>query len=82
MKRLKKAILLPLRSVAYRWNRPKLYYWTEQGLYEMRNVHVMPGFYYRWMYQLSMRLIESGRFQRLADRAIHTIPYNLRFHMA
>ncbi len=82
MKRLKKAILLPVRNFACRWNRMRLYYWAEQELFEMRNVHVMPGFYYRWLFQLSMRLIESGRFQRLANRAIHTIPYRIRFDVA
>ena len=82
MKRLKKAILLPVRMFAYRWNRMKLYYWAEQELFEMRNVHVMPDFYYRWLFHFSMRIVHIDRFRRLADRAIHTIPYRVRFDVA
>jgi hypothetical protein len=82
MKRLKKAILLPIRSFAYRWNRMKLYYWAEQELFELRYVHVMPTFYYRWLFHFSMRIVHVDRFQRLADKAIHTIPYRVRFDVA
>lgn len=82
MKRLKKTIYLSVRSMALRWHRPRAYYWAEAGLYELRGVNVMPVCYYRWLYRVSMRLIESGKWLRLADRAMHTIPYHLRFHMA
>ena len=82
MKRLRKAILLPVRRVAYRWNRLKLYYWAEQELYEMRNVHVMPKVYYRWLFRISMRIVHMDRFRRFADKAIHTIPYSVRFDVA
>jgi hypothetical protein len=82
MKRLKKAILLPVRSMASRWNRPRLYYWSETRLFELRTVRVMPQFYYRGLYQLSMSLLGIRRFRPLADRLIHTIPYDIRFHMA
>ena len=82
MKRLKKAILLPVRSFAYRWNRMQLFYWAEQELFEMRNVHVMPTFYYRWLFRFSMRIVHVDRFRRLAEKIIHTIPYNIRFHVA
>ena len=82
MKSLKKAILLPLRNVAYRWNRLGLYYWAEAKLYELRTVDVMPDFYYRWLYHVCMRLVESNILRRLADRVIHTIPYHVRFKVA
>jgi hypothetical protein len=82
MKRLKKAILLPVRNMAYRLNRLHLYYWAEAELFELRTVNVMPPFYYRWLYKLSMRLVRSKKFSRLADRAIHTIPYHVRFNVA
>lgn len=82
MKRLKKAILLPLRYSAHRWNRLRTYYWADNKLHELRSVYVMPTFYYRWLYQTSMRLAETRRFKRLADRAIHTIPYHVRFYVA
>lgn len=82
MKRLTKAILLPVRSMARRWNRPRLYYWSESKLFELRAVKVMPQFYYRWLYQLSMNLLPIRRLRPLADRLIHTIPYDIRFHMA
>jgi hypothetical protein len=61
MKRLKKAILLPVRSLAYRWNRLKLYYWAEANLYELRTVNVMPSLYYQWLYQLSMSMVKSKK---------------------
>ena len=82
MKRLKKAILLPVRKIAYRWNRPKLYYRVEQELFELRNVNVMPDFYYRWLFHFSMRIVRVDRFQRFADKVIHTIPYRVRFDVA
>ena len=82
MKRLKKAILLPVRSMAYRWNRLRLYYWVDEELYELRTVNVMPDFYYRWLYRVSMKLVDSNRLRRLADRAIHTIPYHVRFNVS
>ena len=82
MKRLKKAILLPLRNLAYRWNRLRMYYWADAKLFELRAVNIMPTFYYRWLYRWSMSLMETRRFRRLAERAIHTIPYNVRFNVA
>jgi hypothetical protein len=82
MERLKKAILLPVRTMAYRWNRLPTYYWADKKLHELRTVYVMPKFYYRWLYQTCMWLAESRKFRRLADRAIHTIPYHVRFHVA
>ncbi|BBO66885.1 hypothetical protein DSCA_08150 [Desulfosarcina alkanivorans] len=82
MKRLKKVILLPLRSLAYRRNHLKLYYWSDQALYELRNVHLMPDFYYRWLFRFSMRMVHIARFRRFADKAIHTIPYRVRFDVA
>lgn len=82
MKRLKKAALLLIRHVAYRWNRLLLYYWADLNLYELRAVDVMPQFYYRWLYRFCMWLVGHSYFQRLAVRAIHTIPYHVRFHVA
>jgi len=82
MKRLIKAMLLPLRYTAYRCNRLRTYYWADNKLHELRSVHVMPEFYYRWLYQTCMRLAETRKFRRLAERAIHTIPYHVRFHVA
>ena len=82
MKRLIKAILLPVRHVAYRWNRLRLYYWADEKLFKLKTVTVMPEIYYRWLYRTSMRLAEKRNFRHLADRAIHTIPYHVRFHVA
>ena len=82
MKRLKKAILIPARNLAYRWNRLRLYYWAEQALLEFSTVSVMPDWYYRWLYGLSMRLAKIKKFRRLADKAIHTIPFRIRFDVA
>lgn len=82
MKRFKKIIYLTVRRVALRRRRLRTYYWAEAGLYSLRDVNVMPVCYYRWLYRVSMKLIESGKCPRLADRAMHTIPYHLRFHMA
>ena len=82
MKRLKKAILMPLRNFAYRRNRLKLYYWAEQELFGIRNVNLMPKFYYRWLFKISMRIVHIDRFRRFADKAIHTIPYDVRFDVA
>ena len=82
MKRLKKAILLPVRTMAYRWNRLHTYYWADKKLHELRTIYVMPKFYYRWLYRTCLWLAENKKFRRLADRAIHTIPYHVRFHVA
>jgi hypothetical protein len=82
MKRLKKAILLPVRRYAHRRKCARLYYWAEQELAELRTITVMPRLYYRALYRGCMRLNDFSRFRRLADKAIHTIPYQVRFDMA
>ena len=82
MKRAKKAMLLPIRKIAYRRNQLKLYYWADQELYGMRNINVMPIFYYRWLFKISMRIVHIERFRRLAEKVIHTIPYHVRFNVA
>ena len=82
MKRLKKAILSQVRNFAYRRNHLRLYYWAEHALFDMRQVNVMPDFYYRWLFRLSMRIIHVDRFQRFANKVIHTIPYHIRFNVA
>lgn len=82
MKRIKKSILVPLRYLAFRWNRLGLYYWTDRQLDDLRKVVVMPEFYYRLLFRASMRLVQVNGFARLADRVIHTIPYHVRFRVA
>jgi hypothetical protein len=82
MKRIKKATLLIARRITYRYNFLRLYYWTEQELLELQSVSLMPQFYYRWLFQTSMRLVKYNHFQRLADKAIHTIPFHIRFGVA
>ncbi len=82
MKRFRKATLLLIRHMAYRWNRLLLYYWADLNLYELRAVYVMPEFYYRWLFRFCMWLIEFSNFRRLAGRIIHTIPYHVRFRVA
>ena len=82
MKRLKKAILLPVRYLAYRCNRLQTYYWADSKLYELRTVNVMPIIYYHWLFRVSMKLIKSAKTRPLADWAIHTIPYHVRFNVA
>ncbi len=82
MKRIKKAVLLALRYTAYRWNRLRTYYWADNELHKLRSVYVMPNLYYRWLYQACLWLSERRKFRRLADRAMHTIPYHVRFHVA
>ena len=82
MKRLKKAILLQIRAFANRWNRNKIYYWAEWELHQLADVTIMPSTYYKWLFGVSMKLAEYKMTQRLADRAIHTIPLNIRFSVA
>lgn len=81
MKRMKKAILLPIRRFAYRWKRMRLYYWADRKLFELRSVCVMPSCYYHWLYRTCLRIVEFKQFRRLADRAIHTIPYHVRIEL-
>jgi hypothetical protein len=82
MKRIKKATFLLVRHLAYASNRLRLYYWAEMKLYDLRQVAVMPKFYYRFIFHLSMKLVRKKLFRRIADRAIHTIPYHIRFSVA
>lgn len=82
MKRMKKAILLPIRRFAYRWKRRRLYYWANRKLFELRSVCVMPRCYYHWLYPTCLRIVEFKQFRRLTDWAIHTIPYHVRFTLA
>ncbi len=82
MERIKKAGLIPVKSIAYQWKLLRLYYWADRKLYELRAVSVMPTWYYYWLYQVCMWLLAFRNFQWLANRAIHTIPYHVRFKVA
>jgi hypothetical protein len=82
MNRLKKVVLLPVNRISYRIRLIRLYYWSERRLYLLRAVYVLPIFYYRWLYQLCLLMVEFKKLRRLADRAIHTIPYHIRFELA
>ena len=82
MNRLKKIALLPVGKISYRMRCTRLYYWSEEELYPLRAVVIMPRFYYRWLYQLCVCMVEFRNFRRLADKAIHTIPYHIRFEVA
>jgi hypothetical protein len=82
MKRIQKAILMPVRTLAHRWNRMRIYYWADEKLHDLRTVTVMPYAYYHWLYLVSMKMLDSNRCRRLANWAIHTIPYHIRFAVA
>lgn len=82
MNRLKKAALLQVKRISYHLKLIRLYYWCEEGLYPLRAVVIMPRFYYRWLYRFCVWMVELRKFRRLADMAIHTIPYHIRFEMA
>lgn len=81
-KRLSKAFLLGIRRLSYRHKFTKLYYWSESKLDNLRAVYVMPFWYYRRLYHTCMWLVAIRPFQRVADKAIHTIPYHVRFEVA
>ena len=82
MKRLMKAQLLAVRTVAYRWNLLRLYYWAETKLYDLRSVYIIPDIVYEGIFRVSMRLVAHRHFRRVADKAIHLIPYHIRFQLA
>lgn len=82
MKRLQKALPLPVRNLAYRRKYQRLSYWVDRRLHGLQPVCVMPQWYYRLLYVACMRLVAINHCKRFADRAIHTIPYHLRFQMA
>jgi hypothetical protein len=82
MNRLKKIALLPVTRISYHMRLMRLYYWSEEGLYALRAVVIMPQFYYRWLYRLCVWMAHFRPFRRLADTAIHTIPYHIRFEVA
>ncbi len=82
MKRLKKAVLLPIRHMAHRWRRLSLYYWAERQLFDLQAVWVMPIWYYRWLFHTCMWMVDFKICQRVVNRAIHTIPYPVRFEAA
>ncbi len=82
MNRLKKIALLPVKRISYVMGFTRLYYWSESRLYPLRVVNVMPKFYSRWLYRLCVWMVNFRKFRRLADMAIHTIPYQIRFEMA
>ena len=82
MKALKKAVLLFVRTTAYRANALRLYYWSDNQLSGMWSVHVLPGWYYRCLYKCCMGLIRVKMCRRLANWGIHNIPLRLRFEIA
>ena len=82
MKRIKKAFLMVVMNMASCWNRIQLFYWANKHLYELRAVCIMPNWYYRWLFHSCVWLSDFKNFRKLADRAIHTIPYHIRFDVA
>lgn len=82
MERIKKLILLQIRWLALHCNQTRLYYWAELTLFDLRGVTVLPDFYYRLLFRLSMRLVQTDQFRLVADKAIHTIPYHVRFNIS
>ena len=82
MKRIKKLTLMIIRAAAYRGNRIRTYYWAEGQLQDLQAVSIMPDLYYRWLFRVAMRLVRFDMFRKLADQAIHTIPYHVRFNLA
>ena len=82
MNRIKKLVLLPVKRISYRMRFIRLYYWSEKALYPLRTVVVLPKFYYQWLYRLCIWMVEFRSLRRLAYRAIHTIPFHIRFHGA
>ncbi len=81
-KRLKKAVLLVIRKMAHREGFMALYYWADLELFRLRMVHIMPNLYYRWLYHTCMWLVEHRKCRKLADMAIHRIPFHVRFEVA
>lgn len=82
MKRMKKALFLFLRFTMRYFKCLRLYYWSEFNLDELKGTYVMPRGYYHWLYHTCMWLIKFRQLNHLADRAIHTIPYCIRFDEA
>ena len=82
MQRIKKIFLLIIRDWSYRWHQTRFYYWADERLYNLQSVYVMPTFYYRWLFHMSLWLVEFSRFRRFANWAIHTIPLHVRFKVA
>lgn len=82
MNRLKKIALLPVNKISYRIGFLRLYYWSEKRLYPLTAVYIFPKFYYRWLYQLCVWMVACKKYRRIANRAIHTIPYHFRFEFA
>lgn len=80
--RLKKAVLLVIRKMALREGFTALYYWADLELFRLRMVYVMPDLYYRWLYHTCMWLVEHRKYMKLADMAIHRIPFHIRFEVA
>lgn len=82
MKRMKKVVLLQIRTMAYHWRHMRLYYWAEWKLFGLRAVCIMPKWYYRMLYCACLRLVEFRVFQQIANRIVHTIPLQVRFELA
>jgi hypothetical protein len=81
-KRLKKLFFVVVRKAACRFKKWKIYYWADERCYKLRTVHIMPILFYRTVFKLGMLLANYHRFDRLAYRLIHTVPYNIRFYEA
>jgi hypothetical protein len=43
---------------------------------------VLPSWYYHWLYHTCLWLADFSQLKRIADRMIHTIPFNARFKVA
>ena len=82
MKRVEKALLPIVRSVAHKLKNDRIYYWSDSRLRSIGSVMVMPRSYYHWLHTVCLKMAEFNALQRLADRMIHTIPLQVRFEVA
>ena len=82
MRKLKKAILLMVRTTTHHLNLPRPYYWSEYELSLLVNVYLLPGWYYHGLYHICLWIVRYKAFRRMAGWAIHTIPYHVRFKIA
>ena len=76
--KIKKAIILPIREIAYRFGFMHIFYWADKNIFELGNIFIMPAWWYIGLFHVCMWALKFRYAHHAADVVIHHIPFSLR----
>jgi hypothetical protein len=82
MKRIRKAILILIRDLSYRYGYLRIYYWSAPKVFDLRLVNLFTDRFYCRLYRLSTKMVEKKKCLKTANWLQHRIPFDLRCDLA